>query len=149
MTLLCNIAHNTDLIQYHSIDFNCNSFTNDLVGFLTGGSIPDFIKGMPVEGYYDCHLIFLYLQISQQTSCQHLLVLLSGLPLTICTVGLCQALHPRVNSHPKHQIQIWRRPSCKQWLPVRPQEADNLRLTFLHQHPPVPQHPVQCQQHRQ
>lgn len=27
-------------------DFNCNSFTNDCVGFLTGGSIPDFIKGI-------------------------------------------------------------------------------------------------------
>lgn len=27
------------------LDFNCNSFTNDVVGFLTGQSIPDFIKG--------------------------------------------------------------------------------------------------------
>lgn len=27
------------------LDFNCNSFTNDCVGFLTGGSIPDYIKG--------------------------------------------------------------------------------------------------------
>ena len=29
-------------------DFNCNSFTNDCVGFLTGGSIPDYIKGISV-----------------------------------------------------------------------------------------------------
>ena len=27
------------------IDFNCNSFTNDVIGFLTGGSIPAWIKG--------------------------------------------------------------------------------------------------------
>ena len=26
-------------------DFNCNSFTDDCIGFLTGGSIPSFIKG--------------------------------------------------------------------------------------------------------
>lgn len=26
-------------------DFNCNSFTNDVIGFLTGGSIPSWIKG--------------------------------------------------------------------------------------------------------
>lgn len=26
-------------------DFNCNSFTNDCVGFLTGQSIPAWIKG--------------------------------------------------------------------------------------------------------
>jgi thiol-disulfide isomerase/thioredoxin len=30
-------------------DFNCNSFTNDVVGFLTGGSIPSFIKGTLVS----------------------------------------------------------------------------------------------------
>ncbi|KAG6872374.1 hypothetical protein C0995_010188 [Termitomyces sp. Mi166 len=30
-------------------DFNCNSFTNDVVGFLTGGSIPDFIKDLPTD----------------------------------------------------------------------------------------------------
>ncbi|KZP33435.1 DUF862-domain-containing protein [Athelia psychrophila] len=31
--------------KYHLLDFNCNSFTNDCVGFLTGGEIPGFIKG--------------------------------------------------------------------------------------------------------
>ncbi|KAJ3733325.1 PPPDE putative peptidase domain-containing protein [Lentinula guzmanii] len=31
--------------KYHLLDFNCNSFTNDCAAFLTGGSIPDFIKG--------------------------------------------------------------------------------------------------------
>ncbi|KAG6834078.1 hypothetical protein H0H93_012111, partial [Arthromyces matolae] len=29
--------------------FNCNSFTNDVVGFLTGNSIPDFIKDRPTD----------------------------------------------------------------------------------------------------
>ena len=28
-----------------SPDFNCNSFTSDVIGFLTGGSIPSWIKG--------------------------------------------------------------------------------------------------------
>jgi hypothetical protein len=35
-------------LEHHrglSTDFNCNSFTNDCIGFLTGGSIPDYIKG--------------------------------------------------------------------------------------------------------
>jgi hypothetical protein len=27
-------------------EFNCNSFTNDCIGFLTGGSIPSHISGM-------------------------------------------------------------------------------------------------------
>ncbi|KAG6856278.1 hypothetical protein H0H87_005888 [Tephrocybe sp. NHM501043] len=35
--------------KYHLLDFNCNSFTNDVVGFLTGGSIPDFIKDLPTD----------------------------------------------------------------------------------------------------
>lgn len=30
---------------YHLIEFNCNHFTADLVGFLTGGSIPSWISG--------------------------------------------------------------------------------------------------------
>lgn len=28
----------------HAVDFNCNSFTNDCLGFLNGGSIPPYIK---------------------------------------------------------------------------------------------------------
>ncbi|KAG6834077.1 hypothetical protein H0H93_012113, partial [Arthromyces matolae] len=32
-----------------SPEFNCNSFTNDVVGFLTGNSIPDFIKDLPTD----------------------------------------------------------------------------------------------------
>ena len=36
---------NALLKQILSLDFNCNSFTNDCVGFLTGGSIPSWIKG--------------------------------------------------------------------------------------------------------
>ncbi|KAG6889127.1 hypothetical protein C0992_006349 [Termitomyces sp. T32_za158] len=35
--------------KYHLLDFNCNSFTNDVVGFLTGGSIPEFIKDLPTD----------------------------------------------------------------------------------------------------
>lgn len=35
--------------KYHLLDFNCNSFTNDVAGFLTGGSIPDFIKDLPTD----------------------------------------------------------------------------------------------------
>jgi hypothetical protein len=35
----------SDVVQYHLLDFNCNSFTNDCIGFLTGGSIPSHIKG--------------------------------------------------------------------------------------------------------
>ncbi|KAH7926479.1 hypothetical protein BV22DRAFT_1032860 [Leucogyrophana mollusca] len=35
--------------KYHLLDFNCNSFTNDCVGFLTGGSIPDYIKDLPAD----------------------------------------------------------------------------------------------------
>ncbi|TFK24385.1 thioredoxin family protein [Coprinopsis marcescibilis] len=35
--------------KYHLLEFNCNSFTNDCVGFLTGASIPDFIKDLPTD----------------------------------------------------------------------------------------------------
>ncbi|KZP01383.1 DUF862-domain-containing protein [Calocera viscosa TUFC12733] len=35
--------------KYHLLDFNCNSFTNDVVGFLTGGAIPPFIKDLPAD----------------------------------------------------------------------------------------------------
>ncbi|EGN98049.1 hypothetical protein SERLA73DRAFT_182913 [Serpula lacrymans var. lacrymans S7.3] len=35
--------------KYHLLDFNCNSFTNDCIGFLTGGSIPSFIKDLPAD----------------------------------------------------------------------------------------------------
>ncbi|KAG8930703.1 hypothetical protein FRC02_003758 [Tulasnella sp. 418] len=35
--------------KYHLLDFNCNSFTNDCVGFLTGGSIPNWIKDLPSD----------------------------------------------------------------------------------------------------
>ncbi|KAF7359750.1 PPPDE peptidase domain-containing protein 2 [Mycena venus] len=33
--------------KYHPSDFNSNSFTNDCVGFLTGGTIPAFVKDLP------------------------------------------------------------------------------------------------------
>ncbi|KAH7100398.1 DUF862-domain-containing protein [Auriculariales sp. MPI-PUGE-AT-0066] len=35
--------------KYHLLDFNCNNFTNDVVGFLTGGSIPEWIKDLPAD----------------------------------------------------------------------------------------------------
>ncbi|KAH9969699.1 PPPDE putative peptidase domain-containing protein [Russula dissimulans] len=35
--------------KYHLLDFNCNSFTDDCIGFLTGGSIPPWIKDLPSD----------------------------------------------------------------------------------------------------
>ncbi|KAF7365360.1 hypothetical protein MVEN_00408000 [Mycena venus] len=35
--------------KYHLLDFNCNSFTNDCAGFLTGNSIPSFVKDLPTD----------------------------------------------------------------------------------------------------
>ncbi|KAI0763635.1 PPPDE putative peptidase domain-containing protein [Trametes elegans] len=35
--------------KYHLLEFNCNSFTNDVVGFLIGGSIPAWIKDLPSD----------------------------------------------------------------------------------------------------
>ncbi|WVQ80342.1 hypothetical protein IAT38_002447 [Cryptococcus sp. DSM 104549] len=35
--------------KYHLIEFNCNHFTADVVGFLTGGEIPAWISGLPSE----------------------------------------------------------------------------------------------------
>jgi desumoylating isopeptidase 1 len=32
--------------KYHLLDFNCNSFTNDCASFLTGGSIPSYIRSL-------------------------------------------------------------------------------------------------------
>ncbi|KAF5324515.1 hypothetical protein D9611_004484 [Ephemerocybe angulata] len=35
--------------KYHLLEFNCNSFTNDCVGFLTGGTIPSHISDLPTD----------------------------------------------------------------------------------------------------
>ncbi|KAF7296448.1 hypothetical protein HMN09_01051200 [Mycena chlorophos] len=35
--------------KYHLLDLNCNSFTNDCAGFLTGGSIPAFVRDLPTD----------------------------------------------------------------------------------------------------
>ncbi|KAF9046669.1 PPPDE putative peptidase domain-containing protein [Panaeolus papilionaceus] len=35
--------------KYHLLEFNCNSFTDDCVGFLTGKSIPSSIKDLPTD----------------------------------------------------------------------------------------------------
>ncbi|KAF8440856.1 PPPDE putative peptidase domain-containing protein [Boletus edulis BED1] len=35
--------------KYHPLEFNCNSFTNDCMGFLTGGSIPPYVTSLPSD----------------------------------------------------------------------------------------------------
>ncbi|KAG8732365.1 hypothetical protein FRC12_019301 [Ceratobasidium sp. 428] len=35
--------------KYHLLDFNCNSFTNDIIGFLTGQHIPAWIRDLPAD----------------------------------------------------------------------------------------------------
>lgn len=35
--------------KYHLLDFNCNSFTNDVIGFLTGQHIPTWIRDLPAD----------------------------------------------------------------------------------------------------
>ncbi|KAF8600295.1 DUF862-domain-containing protein [Ceratobasidium sp. AG-I] len=35
--------------KYHLLDFNCNSFTNDVIGFLTGQHIPAWIRDLPAD----------------------------------------------------------------------------------------------------
>ncbi|CAE6427903.1 unnamed protein product [Rhizoctonia solani] len=35
--------------KYHLLDFNCNSFTNDVIGFLTGQHIPLWIRDLPAD----------------------------------------------------------------------------------------------------
>lgn len=71
------------------IDFNCNSFTNDCIGFLTGGSIPPFIKGkgshyLPVHKY----VYSLSLQICLPIFFPHLWAQRSDPLLTACSDGL-------------------------------------------------------------
>ncbi|TXT11679.1 uncharacterized protein COLE_02089 [Cutaneotrichosporon oleaginosum] len=34
---------------YHLMEFNCNNFTADVIGFLTGSTIPAWITGLPAE----------------------------------------------------------------------------------------------------
>ncbi|KAG6333812.1 hypothetical protein ID866_5272, partial [Astraeus odoratus] len=35
--------------QYHLLDFNCNTFTNECIGFLTGNNIPGYIQSLPAD----------------------------------------------------------------------------------------------------
>ncbi|CAE6418009.1 unnamed protein product [Rhizoctonia solani] len=35
--------------KYHLLDFNCNSFTNDVIGFLTGQHTPSWIRDLPAD----------------------------------------------------------------------------------------------------
>ncbi|KAG7088268.1 hypothetical protein E1B28_012282 [Marasmius oreades] len=46
---LAEIKEHYTAEKYHLLDFNCNSFTNDCAGFLTGGSIPEYIKDLPTD----------------------------------------------------------------------------------------------------
>ncbi|KZT73971.1 DUF862-domain-containing protein [Daedalea quercina L-15889] len=46
---LAEISQHYTADKYHLLDFNCNSFTNDVIGFLTGGSIPSWIKDLPSD----------------------------------------------------------------------------------------------------
>ncbi|KAI0755121.1 PPPDE putative peptidase domain-containing protein [Daedaleopsis nitida] len=46
---LAEIREHYTADKYHLLEFNCNSFTNDCIGFLTGGSIPAWIKDLPSD----------------------------------------------------------------------------------------------------
>lgn len=35
--------------KYHLLDFNCNTFTNDVCQFLTGEGIPGHITDLPAD----------------------------------------------------------------------------------------------------
>lgn len=35
--------------NYHLLDFNCNTFSNEVVGFLNGSEIPSYIKNLPAD----------------------------------------------------------------------------------------------------
>lgn len=62
--------------SYHLIEFNCNNFTADVIGFLTGASIPAWITGEP-----------------QHTEPQ----LTAGLPAEFLATPLGQALKPSID----------------------------------------------------
>lgn len=40
-------AHSAE--KYHLLDFNCNTFSNDLCQFLVGKTIPSHISDLPAE----------------------------------------------------------------------------------------------------
>ncbi|KAH7337184.1 PPPDE putative peptidase domain-containing protein [Rhizoctonia solani] len=46
---LNEIRENYTADKYHLLDFNCNSFTNDVIGFLTGQHIPAWIRDLPAD----------------------------------------------------------------------------------------------------
>ncbi|KAH9980190.1 PPPDE putative peptidase domain-containing protein [Lactifluus volemus] len=41
--------YTADKSNHSLVDFNCNTFTNDCIGFLTGGSIPPWITNLPSD----------------------------------------------------------------------------------------------------
>ena len=71
-------------------DFNCNSFTNDCVGFLTGQSIPAWIKGRIWHSQHCsyCPDTHSSCQIFPLISCLHRLELLCVPPSMPCSVAL-------------------------------------------------------------
>ena len=84
---------------YHLIEFNCNHFTADVVGFLTGGTIPAWISGESlhygVSGAEE--------QDYLPSSFPHLLDRLCDLRLTPCSRGLhLENIEFKVPTTPPH-----------------------------------------------
>lgn len=46
---ISEMRHEFTAEKYHLLDFNCNTFSNECIAFLTGGSIPDYIKSLPMD----------------------------------------------------------------------------------------------------
>ncbi|GAA5870940.1 hypothetical protein JCM3774_003485 [Rhodotorula dairenensis] len=44
-----NLSETYRADAYHLLSFNCNTFTNDVLGFLNGSSIPAYIRNQPSE----------------------------------------------------------------------------------------------------
>lgn len=82
------------LITQKCIEFNCNSFTDDCVGFLTGRSIPSYIKGWSLVWSYGNLLTTI--QTSRPTFYPHHLVQHYALRSMPCTDALKLHLPPRL-----------------------------------------------------
>lgn len=91
------------------LDFNCNSFTNDCIGFLTGGSIPEFIKGA-------------YNTSSPQVP--HSQVLLLDLPTDFLSTPFGAAMRPTIDA-------MYRRPSAGAPTPAYPSPDSQSAASLL------------------
>jgi hypothetical protein len=94
------------------IDFNCNSFTNDCVGFLTGESIPAWIKGAFLT-FSVCQCAFSGYQTFHPTSSPPLLGPRCALRSILCTGDQ----PPRLTVFLRHQ-------------PHQPRPSSNSRRLF-------------------